>query len=368
LLERLEDRIALSVVDLTTVGSSGAINGVLYRQGTLFQGGSGVLQPFVRMRAPGTEYGYNTDARPYTDPVLTNGGTDNTGNYNRSLPLNTVPLIAIGGQVYLDFALELNQSGSRPLLSLDEVQVSLASSGSLQGYTPDGTYGGAASLLYDMGGSSSTWVKLNGNLTSGASGSAMNMDVPLSDLPDNAFTGANRTLPLRSDLFVYLYSHAGTQNLNAGDTTGSANGGYESWAAPALGGTSPTPSTTIYNAATNQAAANPVVAGTTIKDGATVTGSSGPGTGAVTFLFYQNATGTGTPIGAGTVVLNSSGVANYSDVEGPLVPGAYSFTAHYNGDGHYLPADSPVEPLTVVKAQPALTTTPNVSSLTLAHV
>ena len=195
-LEWLEHRVLLSVVDLTTVGSSGTINGAVYRQGTVTPAGSGNLSSFVRIQQTGTEYGYNTGARPYTDPVLLNGGTDTTATFNRSVALSTVPIIAIGGQAYLDFALDINQIGSAPLLSLDEVQISLASSGTLQGYTSNGTYGGQATLVYDMGGNSSTWVKLNRNLSSGSGGSDMYMDIPLSDLPDTASAGP--TAPSRS--------------------------------------------------------------------------------------------------------------------------------------------------------------------------
>ena len=145
---------------------------------------------------------------------------------------------------------------------------------------------------------------------------------------------------------MYLYSHFGDQNLNTGTqsarpTTDTKSGPARHWAAHAS-----TTRTTIYNATTDQPVINPVAAGISVKDGATVTGSSRQPTGTVTFLFYHNASGTGTPIGAGTVMLNASGVANYSDVEGPLPPGSYSFVAHYNGNA--VPAvDQCLEPLMI---------------------
>ncbi len=46
-LEFLEDRIVLSVVDLTSVGSSGTINGAIYRQGVTSPAGSGSMSSFV---------------------------------------------------------------------------------------------------------------------------------------------------------------------------------------------------------------------------------------------------------------------------------------------------------------------------------
>ena len=365
-LESLESRVVPSVVDLTTIGSSGTINGAIYRQAMTSPGGSGSLHSFVQIRRDGTEYGYNTDARPYTDPVLRDGGTQTTASFNRALRLSTVPLVAVGGQVYLQFSLEINQKKSAPLLSLDEVQVSLASSGRLQGYTSDGTYRGHASLIYDMDGSSSTWVKLNGNLAPGTGRADMFLDIPFSDLPDSAFSGANRSLPLRSTEYVYLYSHFGDQKLNTKHAIGSANDGYEEWAGPALGAHASTTRTTIYNATTNQPIVNPEAAGISVKDSATVTDSSHRPTGTVTFLFYHNASGTGTPIGAGTVKLNASGVASYSDVEGPLAPGSYSFVAHYNGNCCHMPSTSAPEPLMIAAARPIFTTTQSPTSVTLS--
>ncbi len=357
-IESLEGRVVLSVVDLTAVGSSGTINGAIFRQGQTAPAGSGTLESFVRIQQTGTEYGYNTDAaRPYTDPILLNGGTGTTATFNRALPLDTVPIVSIGGQAYLDFSLDINQQSSAPLISLDEVQVSIAGSNTVQGYSTDGTYGGQASLVYDMGGSASTWVKLNADLSPGSGGADMNMDIPLSALPDSAFSGANRALPLSSSQYLYVYSHLGSQNLNSGDTVGSANNGYEEWATPALGASASTTATTIYDAATDLAVTSPQPAGISIKDGATVTGTANAvPTGAVTFLFYNDATGSGTPIAAGTVLLNAAGVANYSSIEGPLVAGVYSFVAHYNGDGKYLPSDSPVEPMTIIKRTPTTST------------
>ena len=355
-LESLEERVVPSVVDLTTLGSSGTINGAIFRQGQVSPSGTGNIRSFVRLHQSPTEFGYNTDARPFTDPVLVNGGTDSTANFTRSLRLSDVPIVSIGGQAYLDFALVVNQTGGAPLLSLDEVQVSLAPSNTLGStsssyYTTDGTYGGNASLVYDMDGSSSTWVKLNYGLSPGAGGNAIYMDVPLNNLPDSAFSGPDRTLPLRSDSFVYLYSHFGDQYA--------ANGGIEEWATPARGTATSATSTTIYDATTNQPIVNPGLAGISVKDSATVTGSGGVPTGNVTFLFYHTSDGTGPVIGAGTVALNSGGVANYSDVQGPLPPGAYSFIALYSGDANYLPSESAVEPLTIQPRQATVQTTIN---------
>src|SRR4051794_14745454 len=91
-LESLEDRVVLSMVDLTQVGLSGTItqNGVaaVYRQGQTQPSGSGNIQSFVRIQQDGQEQGYNTDARggpgsSYADPV--NSDVNTTATFDRSL-------------------------------------------------------------------------------------------------------------------------------------------------------------------------------------------------------------------------------------------------------------------------------------------
>ena len=96
-----------------------------------------------------------------------------------------------------------------------------------------------------------------------------------------------------------------------------------------------------------------------------MTGSHGKATGSVTFWFYHSIDGTGIPIGAGKVRLNASGVASYSDVQGPLAPGLYSFVAHYSGDRRYRPSTSAPEPIVIGRASPIITTTQRPASVTL---
>ncbi len=195
ILESLESRVVMSVVDLTTIGSSGTIGGAVYRQGLTSPEASGSLHSFVQIKRDVTEYGYNTDARPYLDPTLIFGGTEYGRGFNHALRLSSVPIVSIGGHAYLQFSLVVDQKHSAPLLSLDEVQVSLASSGHVQGYTSDGTYHGQASLIYDMHGNSNTWVKLDGNLPSGRDHADMYLDIPLADLPASAFSNAQSLSP-----------------------------------------------------------------------------------------------------------------------------------------------------------------------------
>src|SRR5207253_2164688 len=72
--------------------------------------------------------------------------------------------------------------------------------------------------------------------------------------------------------------------------------------------------------------------------------------------FYANGTCAGTGSSAGTVALDANGIADPSQSRGPLGAGAYSFRAHYGGDGNYASGDSPCEPLTVQQGAPSVAT------------
>ena len=97
--------------------------------------------------------------------------------------------------------------------------------------------------------------------------------------------------------------------------------------------------------------------GSTVHDMATVSGSAGTPTGNVTFYWFTNSSCEGTGASAGTVALNTSGVADPSSSEGPLAAGTnYAFHAVYSGDTKYDGKTSACEPLTVNKAQLAITT------------
>jgi hypothetical protein len=65
--------------------------------------GTGVINSFLRVQATGQERGYNTDVTP---PPL----DDKAGNFTRVLGLSDIPTVTIGGVVYRQFLLDINQS------------------------------------------------------------------------------------------------------------------------------------------------------------------------------------------------------------------------------------------------------------------
>ena len=208
-LETLEDRcVPSATVDLTTTGSIGSINGAIFRQFDQQPSGSGVIDSFVRLKAPGhstIEQGYNTDARPLQFDE------NNSPVFTRSLALASIPQVDIGGSNYYEFLLDINQNSSSPLLSLDELRLFVGTSGNLTGYNTSSKTLAGQSAVYDMG--AGNWVELNARLSHGSGSSDMTLYVPAAD-----FSGGS---------YVYLYSKFG---VNA-----SSNGGYEEWATGAKG-------------------------------------------------------------------------------------------------------------------------------------
>jgi hypothetical protein len=182
------------MVDLTSLGSSGVINGAIFEQGSVQPAGTGVFLSFVRIGGRGVTEGYNTDGPLEFDTL---GGV-----HTRSLLLNEVPLVQRDGVPYREFLLNINEpvAGEMRFLSLDGLSIHLEATGDLSGYPQN-----FSAPIYDIG---DNWVKLDASLSAGSGESDMRLLVP-----DSLFVSANP--------FVYLYSRFGEQF--------SAEGGFEEW-------------------------------------------------------------------------------------------------------------------------------------------
>ncbi len=195
------------IVDLTSPGgSSGFAQGALFQWTPAQPTGTGFIQSFVRIESNSAiEQGYNTDFRP----VQFNEKIDAT--FTHSIVLSQVPTINIGGVGYRQFLLDINQTGSSPLLSLDQLQIFLGSTGNLTGYDLATRTLPGATLIYDLdvGPQGPTFIKLDFSLNSGSGSGDM-----LANIPDALFTGPNQ--------FVYLFSRFGDNFPN--------NDGFEEWA------------------------------------------------------------------------------------------------------------------------------------------
>jgi hypothetical protein len=197
------------IIDLTSgVGSSGSVNGALFQFGN-DNGGTGLINPFVRLQANGTEEGYNTSASgvPFDEKP---------GSWTHDVMLNQIPIITIEGVDYFEFLLDINESsgGGNQFLSLDAIQIYTSAIGS-QNTTNVASLG---VLRYNLDAGTDSHIRLNANNTSGSGQADMTAYIPIS-----IFAGAGATD------FVYFYSFFGGLGTISGQRW-TSSGGFEEWA------------------------------------------------------------------------------------------------------------------------------------------
>jgi hypothetical protein len=189
---------AAIMVDLTSEGSTGMINGAIYKQVDPQPTGTGVINTFLRIQNRGSEEGFNTDHRPVEfDEKL--------GVHSRSLLLSEVPRVLVEGQVYYEFLLDINESHSQPLISLTDVRLFLNDDPDVATLEELGT------PLYQMDAGDDATVRLDYSLGSGSGSGDMLMFVP-----ESVFAAGGE--------YVYLYSKFEE-----------ASAGFEEWAAGKMG-------------------------------------------------------------------------------------------------------------------------------------
>lgn len=202
------------VVDLTTKGATDCttVANACFQQIEPRATGSGVIDSFVRISTNNdVEEGFNTSARPVDYDENT------SPTFTHSLTLGEVPIVTFNGQQYRQFMLDINQTGTDPLLSLYRLQVFLrnidaadATAANTAGVADFTGFTGAATKVFDMDAGTDNYVNLNYNLNTG-SGSGDMFFYVLNSL----FSGSDSQ-------FVVLYSAFGIPNNN--------NDGYEEWA------------------------------------------------------------------------------------------------------------------------------------------
>jgi hypothetical protein len=234
-------------LDLTGGGQGSLTANDIYSTNDLQAAGSGVIHSFVRINPGGGqqyEQGYNTDARP----VQYDENTSPT--FTRSLLLTEVPIVSIGGTQYREFLLDINQTNSDPILTLDRVVIYLRSAGDLLGglavddsHLATGANAfNSGTKVYDSDPSSNNKVQLDYSLQAGSGVADMFLYVK-----NSLFSGGD---------FVYLYSEfgwAGTGDNpqcnndpnNLDSCRADANDGYEEWAVRTPTPTVPEPTSLV---------------------------------------------------------------------------------------------------------------------------
>jgi len=192
-----------TVVDLIN-GNSGTITngyGTAIFQFTAPQPtGTGIIQPFLRLQADGTEQGYNTSGNPVPFD-------DKNGPWTHNLTFADLmtTAVTINGQNYFKLLLDINQTGVSPLLSLDKLQFYTSATGSLK--TTDLSLLGNLRYSFSAGDA----VLMDYSRNNGSGSGDMFAYIPVS-----AFAGT------ASSDFVYMYCAFGG--------TYSTNDGFEEWA------------------------------------------------------------------------------------------------------------------------------------------
>lgn len=218
-----------SVCDMTGLGVTCELNGAIFTNMNPQPTGTGNIDPFVQITPGGstpTAHAYNT-----TDNGTLDVGAPN--NWNHELTLAEVPTAActvgnVETTCYV-FSLDINQHGSDPLLSLDDVQIFTSDdpNQSVESFTA-GVINLDGTLAYHLDAGGNNEVVMNYNLNSGSGSGDMNLFVPVS-------------LFNQDEEYVYLYSHFGSMGSACNgvydDTSGNSpitgscaeNDGFEEW-------------------------------------------------------------------------------------------------------------------------------------------
>lgn len=182
-----------TLVDLTTVGASGSINGAMFQQDNFeLSTGTGVFEPFVRIQAKQSEAGYNTDGELEFDTKAS--------LWTHSILLGEIP--TVGDDDYYEVRLDINESAKRPYISLEALKIHLADTGDLTNYNTNPDFGPP---LYDLDTGGDNTVLLDYSLATGSGSGDMTVLIPVSALGTDG------------SKYFYLYSEfTGTPGTSAG--------------------------------------------------------------------------------------------------------------------------------------------------------
>jgi hypothetical protein len=193
-----------TVVDLVG-GDTGTINGAQFDWTPSQPTGTGVIDPFLRVQADGTEQGYNTS-----------GGTpfdDKAGIWTHDIQFSDLQTTAVtvNGTQYFQVLLDVNEpGGSSSTISLDRLEFYTSAIGSQTGTDVPAL----GSLRWSLDGAGDSYVLLDASRNNGSGSGDMFAYIPVS-----AFAGV-------SDAdYIYMFTRFGDQVAADGTT----EGGFEEW-------------------------------------------------------------------------------------------------------------------------------------------
>jgi hypothetical protein len=193
-----------TVIDLIG-GDTGSTNGAQFNWTPSQPTGTGVIDPFVRVQADGTEQGYNTS-----------GGTpfdDKAGVWTHDIQFSDLQTTAVtvSGTQYFQVLLDVNEpGGNSSVISLDRLEFYTSATGSQTGTDVPAL----GSLRWSLDGAGDSYVLLDAARNSGSGSGDM-----FAYIPASAFAGVSD-----SD-YIYMFSRFGDQAAADGTT----EGGFEEW-------------------------------------------------------------------------------------------------------------------------------------------
>jgi PEP-CTERM motif-containing protein len=169
--------------------------------------GTYYIDAFLQIKNSGTEEGYNTggdsdtSSRGRKDYQFDQMGT------TQNLLLSEIPTVTIDGTEYREFLLRIDEGGSDPMLSLDQLQIFLSPTANLTNYNTTSRTLSGLTAIYDLDSGGNNYIKLNYSLSP--------YGIAVAYIPNSLFTQSSGTQ------YVYLYSQFGSNNL--------AGAGMEEW-------------------------------------------------------------------------------------------------------------------------------------------
>jgi len=195
-----------TILDLTTLGYPGEINGAIFSSPSSIVSGTGLIDSFVRIQHNGTEQGYNVDVDKLRDFEY----DEKYGTWTHSLQLSEIQdnICDVSGTSYYEFVLDINENNTDTggLLSMHELEIYLHDTGNVLGHSA----GGWGTPIYDLDAGEDSVVELD--YTNFAGSGRLDM---IALIPTVLF-GANL------NNYVYLYSAFGSLQ--------ESNAGFEEWA------------------------------------------------------------------------------------------------------------------------------------------
>ncbi|MHC4114561.1 MAG: hypothetical protein ACYSSL_04485, partial [Planctomycetota bacterium] len=190
--------------DVSYQGAIETVNGVIYQQwDEPTPMGTGVIGGFLQIQGEPElpQHGYNTNGAIEFD----------TKTGCRTLLLSEIPIVEFGGTGYREFLLDINQTLTHQILSLDKFNIFLETTDSISGYP-----GNFSTAIYDIDAGVDNYIKMSDEWGAGSGKGDM-----LVFVPDSLFTNADNYSE-SGDNFIYLYSGFG-YTIDGAD-------GFEEWA------------------------------------------------------------------------------------------------------------------------------------------